>query len=430
MKIQIYNEISEKCLIGATFLRPQCFTQIRAELEPKDFWNERHQVLFKTLIEIADSGNPIDASIVSNQLEKKGALEKVGGKNYLFDLVNEISTSAGVDYHIKAVKEARVIRDLMELSDKIQINLKSMMPVSEILSNLRNSIINMNTGTKVNVIPLSNALKETIARLEILSKADGKLRGIPSGFIDVDHFTAGWQPGELIVIAGRPAMGKSVIAKDLAEASTVPVAYFSLEMSVNELIKRQLAGRSKVNFEALRTGRINDEDWTKIIKGTERLVGMQINYIDTGALTIDQIVATSENLKITEDIGLIIIDYLQLITTKSRLEIREREVAEISRKLKVLARSLGIPIICLAQLNRQCELRNDKRPKLSDLRESGAIEQDADVVAFIYREYMYNRQASKYDAELIIAKGRNIRTGKIRLHFDGAHQTFRDAIKS
>ena len=430
MKIQMYNEISEKCLIGSVFLRPECFTQIRAELEPKDFWNERHQVLFKTFIETADNGSPIDVLVVSNELEKKGALAKAGGRDYLVDLVDQIAISAGVQYHIEAVKEARVTRDLMELSDKIQIDLKSMMPVSEILSSLRNSIIKMNVGTKVDVIPLSNALKETIDRLEILSKADGKLRGIPSGFIDVDHFTAGWQPGELIVIAGRPAMGKSVIAKDLAEASTVPVAYFSLEMSVNELIKRQLAGRSKVNFETLRTARINDEDWAEIIKGAGRLARMEINYIDTGSLTIDQIVAISENLKMTEDIGLVIIDYLQLITTKYRLEIREREVAEISRKLKVLARSLGIPIICLAQLNRQCELRNDKRPKLSDLRESGAIEQDADVVAFIYREYMYNRQAPKYDAELIIAKGRNIRTGIIRLHFDGAHQTFRDAIKS
>ena len=251
MKIQMYNEISEKCLIGSVFLRQECFTQIRAELEPKDFWNERHQVLFKTFIETADNGSPIDVLVVSNELEKKGALAKAGGRDYLVDLVDQIAISAGVQYHIEAVKEARVTRDLMELSDKIQIDLKSMMPVSEILSNLRNSIIKMNVGTKVDVIPLSNALKETIDRLEILSKADGKLRGIPSGFIDVDHFTAGWQPGELIVIAGRPAMGKSVIAKDLAEASTVPVAYFSLEMSVNELIKRQLAGRSKVNFEAI-----------------------------------------------------------------------------------------------------------------------------------------------------------------------------------
>ena len=224
-------------------------------------------------------------------------------------------------------------------------------------------------------------------------------------------------------------MGKSILAKDLAEGAGVPVAYFTLEMSVEELTKRHLAGRGMVNLEALRTGRVTDEDWGKVIRAADSMNDVSIHYVDRGNMTIDDILATSENLKMTEGVGLVVIDYLQLIRPKERLEIREREVSEISRKLKGMARNLEIPVICLAQLNRQCEARENKRPRLSDLRESGSLEQDADIVGFLYREAAYDNQAPKSEAEFIIGKGRNIRVGTVKLYFDGEHQAFRNAIK-
>ena len=303
------------------------------------------------------------------------------------------------------------------------------MQVNDILSDLRNSIVKMDTGKKEKVVTLKEALHRTIDRIEVLSKAGGKLSGTPSGFIEIDRFTGGWQQGELIIIAGRPGMGKSILAKDFAEASGVPVVYFTLEMSVEELTKRQLSSKAKVKFEALRTGRVNNGDWPSIIKAANTLANVPIHYIDMANITVDELIATSENLRMTEQVGLVVIDYLQLIRTKERLEIREREVSEISRKLKGMARNLEIPVICLAQLNRQCEARPNKRPRLSDLRESGSLEQDADIVAFIYREHVYDERAPKHEAEFIIAKGRNIRTGTVGLFFDGEHQTFRDATR-
>ena len=277
------------------------------------------------------------------------------------------------------------------------------------------------------VIALKEALGNTIKAIEEISQAEGNVIGVRSGFTRIDRITGGWQPGELILIAGRPGMGKSVFAKDVAENASVPVAYFSLEMSTNELIKRQLASRSKVNFEAIRTGRVNQKDWDRIISGANSLEEVPIFYVDRASMSIDELEGIAQGLKMSEDIGLVVIDYLQLLRSRVRSEGREREVSEISRRLKALARDLEVPVICLSQLNRQCEMRGkDKRPYLSDLRESGALEQDSDIVAFLYRAVVYDQQAAKHEAEFIIGKGRNIRTGRIKLFFDGGHQTFKN----
>jgi replicative DNA helicase len=297
--------------------------------------------------------------------------------------------------------------------------------VTEILSKIRKTILHIKGGEKAKVIPLSEALNETVKVIEALCQSPGHVIGVPSGFSKIDRITGGWQAGELIYLAGRPGMGKSVFAKDLAENSGVPVAYFSLEMSTVELIKRQLSGRSRVNFEALRTGRVSGEDWDRIMRGADGLTGVPIFYVDRASLTIEELEGLAQGLKMTEDIGLIVIDYLQLLRSRSRSEGREREVSDISRRLKALARDLQLPVICLCQLNRQCEMRGaDKRPILSDLRESGSLEQDADIVAFLYRASVYDQTAPKHGAEFIVAKGRNIRTGRIKLFFDGGHQCF------
>lgn len=428
MNPKLYDYGSEQALIGGILLRPENLVKIRAELSPEDFGSERHTILLTAFSEIADRGDPIEPSVIVKDLEKSGNLAKAGGKDYLTELVEAIHTSAGSDYHIEAVKEARVRRTLMNLSDKIRGELNSGTPVGDIMSDLRNLIVQMNEGQKNKIIRLSDALHSTISHIEALGQAKGGVSGIPSGFVDIDHHTGGFQPGEVIIIAGRPGMGKSILAKDFAENAGVPVAYFSLEMSVQELTKRQLAGKGQVNFEALRTGRLTDGDWSRIIEASNSLAKVPIHYIDMANITIDELIAISENIKMNEDVGLVVIDYLQLIRLRSPLQVREREVSEISRKLKGLARGLEIPVICLAQLNRQCEARGkNKRPRLSDLRESGSLEQDADVVAFIYRDHVYKASAPRHEAEFIIAKGRNIRTGTVPLFFDGEHQSFRNA---
>lgn len=425
--LKLYNVGSEITIIGAILLRPSSLVEVRAELSSEAFGDQRTKTIFETIIKISSKGEPIDMVILSNELDKAGLLKRAGGKEFLGEILGQISTSAGLSYHIRELKECQSRRTLAELAGRIQNHLRENVDVVEILSGIRKTIMDIKGGEKAKVIPLKEALGDTIQAIAELCKAEGHVIGIRSGFSKIDRTTGGWQPGELILIAGRPGMGKSVIAKDFTENSGVPVAYFSLEMSTNELIKRQLAGRSNVNFEAIRTGRVNQRDWDRIISGANSLQGVPIFYVDRASLTIDELEGIAQGLKMTKDIGLVVIDYLQLLKSRIRNEGREREVSEISRRLKALARDLEVPVICLSQLNRQCEMRGgDKRPILSDLRESGALEQDADIVAFLYRAAVYDRQAPKHGAEFIIAKGRNIRTGRIKLFFDGGHQAFKN----
>ncbi len=429
MSVNLFNLESERYILGALLIRPKCLSQVKAELSPdSDFTYESNRTLLKTFIEIGERGDPLELPTIFNELEKNGYLAAAGGKKYLMDVAGSCSTSTGLGYHIQAVKDATLTRRLKELLGQIENDLKSGVPGENIIFNIRDCIISLNGGAKkARVVTLREGLHKTIDHIQKLSESGG-LTGVSSGFQDIDRFTGGWQPGELVIIAGRPGMGKSVIAKDFAEAAGVPVAYFSLEMSIEELGKRHLSGAGNIKFESVRSGRLNDSEWERTIKAGDALPVDTIHLVDSPNITIDELVVEAENLKMTKNIGLVVIDYLQLIRTKSRSESREREVADISRKLKSLARSLEVPVICLAQLNRQVESRDKKIPRLADLRESGAIEQDADIVAFLYRESMYSENASKHDAKFIIAKGRNVRTGTVNLFFDGQHQVFKNAI--
>ena len=425
--IRLYNVESEISIIGAILLRPSALAEIRAELNSSAFGDQRIKTIFETMMKISTKGEPLDMVILSNELEKAGLLKRAGGKDFLGEIVKQIATSAGLSYHIRELKECQARRTLAELAGRVQDDLRENVEVAEILSGIRKTIMDIKGDAKVKVIALKEALENSIKAIEELCKAEGHVIGVPSGFTKIDRITGGWQAGELILVAGRPGMGKSVLAKDLAENSGVPVAYISLEMSTNELVKRQLAGRSRVNFEAIRTGRVNENDWDRIIAGANKLEGIPIFYVDRASLTIDEIEGIAQGLKLSENIGLVVIDYMQLLRSRIRNEGREREVSEISRRLKALARDLEVPVVCLSQLNRQCEMRGrDKRPILSDLRESGSLEQDSDIVAFLYRAVVYDQQAAKHEAEFIIGKGRNIRTGRIKLFFDGGHQTFKN----
>lgn len=416
---------SEQCIIGGILINPDCLRQIRAELTPEDFSTDKHQYLFQSFLDITDRGDPILPTSIVDDLTRKKQITKAGGNDYLADIIINVHTSADWKYHVKQLKINKLRQTLLGISNDIADGIKSN-DARDLLVNIKERITKIRPGdVNRDVVELTDALPSVVASLE-----RGEDPGITTGLYGLDSLVGGWQSGDLIILAGRPGMGKSVLAKDFSEAAKVPILYFSLEMPKDQLIKRQFAGQANVNYTSIRRSKIKPDDWPKIVQAADKLNQMPIAYNDNANITIDELIATCEARKRKEEIGLVIIDYLQLISTKRRGEKREEEVALISRKLKGLARSLNIPVICLAQLNRSCELRGgDKKPMLSDLRESGAIEQDADFVIFIWREAVYKKSAEKNEALLIVAKGRNTGTGIVSVYFDGSRQIFRNPIK-
>jgi replicative DNA helicase len=409
---------SEQTILGAILLRSEILPRVKQRVKATDFMSEKNCHIYKAICKLVKDGHvPEPASLVG-----------VLGDTYeadIISLVADIHTSVGWEYHAEQMVEAATRRNLLELADMIRGGIESRSTSSEILSDIKKRVTKLSdTGGKAteSIVDLLPGVVESLEK--------GSVRpGVGSGFYDIDRITGGWQNGELIIIAGRPGMGKSLLAKDFAEAAKVPTLIFSLEMSKAELIKRQLSGASRVDFESIRTSNVADSDWDSISRAANKLSDLPIYYNDSGRLTIDQLCAIAETKKLTKGIGLVIIDYLQLIRSVEKADQREREVANLSRELKTLARTLDIPVICLAQLNRECEKRVPPRPRLFDLRESGAIEQDADIVGFLFRPWVYNRDADQHEAHFIIAKSRNTRTGTIKLVFDGSIQRFDSAVR-
>ena len=420
------HSYSELALIGAALLRPDCLQEIAAEIDPSEFHGP-NRIIYKTLVEMLHNNIPIEIGTLYTELQRKNRLHKAGGKNYLFEIAEAAVTTSSVSYHISVLKEKSTHRKLQSFLVSTFDKLKHNTPIDDILSDFKDLIANVHVDPQTNVISMLEGIKHTFTEIES-ARNSGQLTGIPSGFTDIDSYTGGWQPGELIVIAGRPGMGKSALVKHFAENSGVPTLYFTLEMSYRDIIKRQLAANSNVNFNNIRLGSLSDQQWNNLIKAANSLAKLPIYFVDIGYLTIDQLLSITKYSVTKYNIGLVIIDYLQLLKKKTRIESREQEIADISRKLKNLAKEHNIPLICVAQLNRKCEerLQTRKRPILSDLRESGAIEQDADIVAFLYRENLYYPDANENQAEFILAKGRNIKIGTIDLYWDGSHQCFRN----
>ena len=408
---------SEQAIIGAILLNPKILPRVQQRIKPTDFLSEKNETIYRAINRVAKAGYAVEPSAILS--ETPGFAEYLGG------IIQDVAISTGWEYHAKRMVETRTKQSLVELADMIRGHLESKASSAEILSDIKKRVTKLgDTGGRVTK-SLADVLPGVISSLE-----KGTVKpGVKSGFVDIDRITGGWQKGELVIIAGRPGMGKSLIAKDFAEAANVPTLIFSLEMSKAELVKRQIAGVSRVDFESIRTSNIADDDWHDVISAANKLSQLPIFYNDSGRLTIDELCAIAETKKLTKNIGLVIIDYLQLIKSVERADMREREVANISRELKTLARTLDIPVICLAQLNRECEKRMPPKPRLSDLRESGAIEQDADIVGFLYRPYVYSKDADQHEAHFIIAKSRNTRTGTIKLVFDGSIQVFNSAVR-
>lgn len=424
---------SEKALLSAIIIdgvrnaNPTVISKVVTELTDKDFTVRRNRDIFSIMMALHEKGQPFfDAVAIQNEANLRKVLQGTEGLKYVSGIFKGAATTTGLDYHIGEIKAARKRRDTAAFKAKI-----ADMPIDGFMETAETAFLEFRekTAETGGVSTFAEITGEAFNEIDKARKGGG-FPGIPSGFPSIDRYTAGWQPGEVIIIAARPGMGKSVFAKDCAEAAGVPVLYFSLEMSNRELAKRHLSGLSGINFKRVKNADVSEDDVVKLLKTVDRFESLPIFYSDKASMTMSDIRSLSMGMKIRENIGLIIIDYLQLIRPTERLRDRQQEVADMSRNLKILAKDLDVPVICLAQVNRQCEQRSDKRPILSDLRESGAIEQDADIVAFLYREWVYKSEVDEHQAEFMIQKGRNIQTGTINLYFDGAHQKFRSATST
>ncbi len=406
-------------------------------LAPDDFYDPRNQQIFETMLELYEERASIDVLTVSNKLEEKGALEKIGGLSYLTTLVNSTPTAAHVVHYSNIVQKKGTLRKLIRAaSDIINSSYTEVEDVDALLDISEQKLFGVSQKyLKQNFIPLSAVLHDTFDRIDELHKERGKLRGVSTGFSDLDHLLGGLQKSDLIILASRPSMGKTSLALDMVRHigvnEKIPVGVFSLEMSKEQLGDRLLAAEADVDMWRMRTGRLSDEgennDFERIGHAMGRLADAPIYIDDSASSNIMEIRTKARRLQAEHDLGLIVVDYLQLMEGRNT-ENRVQEVSEISRALKSLSRELNIPVLALSQLSRAVESRNPPIPQLSDLRESGSIEQDADVVMFIYREDLYKGKNAKrpHVAEIHIKKHRNGPTGQLELYFDQAKTSFKN----
>ena len=427
------NIEAEQSVIGAVLLENNALIQALETLKVDDFYHEAHRQIFLCMVELSEKNEPVDLITLTENLRKKNMLEEIGGASYLTDISNKIPTAANIEYYTKIVKEKSILRSLIHAATGIvskasigQEEVESILDFSEktIFEIAENQI-------KRSFYPLKDIIKSTFKDIEKLYEKKEHITGSPSGFNDLDNMTSGFQPSDLVIIAGRPSMGKTAFALNIAQYAAceagIPTAIFSLEMSKEQLAQRMLCSEARIDNAKLRSGFIAESDWGKLSIGAGKLSEAKLFIDDTPGNTVFEMRTKARRLKAEHGLGLVIIDYLQLMSgSKIRSDSREQEISEISRSLKGLAKELNIPVLALSQLNRKVEDRTDRRPHMADLRESGAIEQDADVILFIYRDEVYHPDAedAKGKAEIIIGKQRNGPIGTTTLAFLNAYTRF------
>jgi replicative DNA helicase len=413
---------AEVSVLGAMLLSPEAVVRAMEILRPEDFYQEVHQLIFAAMLELFNQTRPIDIVTTGEQLRQRNQLEQVGGLAYLMELANMVPTAAHLEHYADVVRSSSVLRQIIGVATELVTSAyRADKGPQDILDQAQAALFQLAQHGNQEVARLQEVLMETFSRLEMLYGSQGKLVGLPTGFTDLDRMTAGFQASDLIVVAARPSMGKTMLCLNLARhvalQQHVPVLLFSLEMSREQLALRLLSAESEIEGHRLRTGELDGQAWSKLSLALGRLGESPIYIDDTPGISALELRAKARRLKAQQDIGLIIIDYMQLMQGR-RSENRQQEISDISRSLKALARELHVPVVTLSQLSRAVESRNDKRPMLSDLRESGAIEQDADLVAFLYREDYYSKEADNPEiTELIVAKQRNGPTGVVKLLF-------------
>ena len=414
------DQDAEQAVLGAMLIDPDAVSRAMEILRPEDFYRPGHRLLFQAMIDLADHEQAVDVVTAASALRKTGHLEAVGGAAYLAELQDVVATSANVAYHARIIADRALLRGLIEAgTDIARQGYEAEGDPAEILDQAEERIFRLSHKRTGTALPLSAVLIDAFTHLEARYNNPDVL-GVPSGFPDLDRLTAGFQPSDLTVIAARPSMGKTTfilnVARNAARAG-VPVALFSLEMSREQLALRLLCSEAGIDSQKIRQGRVEQGEWAILSKALGDLGDAPIYIDDSPSLSALDIRARSRRLKAEHHLGLVIIDYMQLMQGSARAENRQQEISQISRSLKALAREIEVPVIALSQLSRAVEARQDRRPMLSDLRESGAIEQDADVVAFIYRDDYYNADSDQAGVvDIIVAKQRNGPTGVCRLH--------------
>ncbi|HHV95869.1 MAG TPA: replicative DNA helicase [Clostridiaceae bacterium] len=430
-KIPPQNIEAEQSVLGSMLLDKDVIPGVLEVLKKEDFYREDHAEIFEAIADLFDRAEPIDIITVSERLKERGTLDKVGGLEYITNIATGVHTTANVKYYVGIVEEKSILRKLIKAASEIMaISYEAAEDVNVILDKAEKCIFDIlqKRSTK-GFVHIKDVLVDTFNRLEELYNNKEFITGVPSGFIDLDYKTAGFQNSDLILIAARPAMGKTAFALNVAQYAAVhkkiPVAIFSLEMSKEQIVNRFLCSEALIDSQKLKTGNLDDDDWDKIALALGPLSEAPIYIDDTPGISVMEIRAKCRRLKLEKNLGLVVIDYLQLMQGRGKFENRQQEISDISRSLKILAKEINVPVIALSQLSRAPDARSDHRPVLSDLRESGAIEQDADMVIFIYRDDYYNPDTEKKNiAEIIIAKHRNGSTGTVELIWLGQYTKF------
>jgi replicative DNA helicase len=437
-KLPPQNVEAEQSVLGGILIENEAIHKVLEILTPEDFYRDAHRKIFDTLIDLSERDEPADLITLTNELRKKDHLDVVGGASYVTSLIDSVATAANIEYYARIVKEKAVLRRLIETSTEIITqSYEDRSDVESLLDEAERSIFQISENrVRPSFYSIRDIVKQSFKTLERLYEKKELVTGIPSGFKDLDQRTAGFQPADLIIVAGRPSMGKTAFCLNLAQYAAIekrtPVAIFSLEMSKEQLVIRMLCSEAEVDGSRLRTGFLTESDWPRLTLAAGNLSDAPIFIDDTAALSVLELRAKARRLLAEHGLGLVIVDYLQLMKGRAKAESRQQEISEISRSLKGLAKELNVPVMAVSQLSRRTEERQGMRPQLSDLRESGAIEQDADLILFIYRDEVYNRaedNPNRGKAEVIIGKQRNGPTGKVELAFLDKYTTFKDLYK-
>lgn len=436
-KLPPQNTEAEQCLLGCLMLDKDAIVKIVDSIKADDFYKGGHQDIYQTMAELYEKSDPIDILSVSSRLKEKNKLDDIGGSAYLTSLVNSVPTATHVANYAKIVRQKKILRDLISASEQIGLSaFDEAEDVDELLDKAEKTVFGIGQRSlSQTFIPIKEILSDTFERLDELSKYKGKLRGIPTGFSDLDRILGGLQRSDLVILAARPSMGKTSLALDIARHVAVmenqPVGLFSLEMSKDQLADRLLASMANINMWNLRNGRLASDDYSRIQHAMGSLSDAPLYIDDAGSLNMLQMRAMARRLQANKGLSLIVVDYLQLMEPMNRFQSAVQQVTENSRALKILAKELNVPVLVLSQLSRAVESRIPQIPRLADLRESGAIEQDADVVMFIYREDKYNENSAEPNiARILIEKHRNGPTGGTNLYFDEQRVSFRNLDKT
>ena len=428
---------AEASVLGAMMLSKDAIADVVESLREHDFYKPSHATIFGVILDLYGRGEPVDALTVSAELQRKGESARVGGAPYLHTLVQGVPTAANASYYAQIVHERAILRRLVEAGTRIvQMGYQGQGNVDDVVDRAQAEVYDVtDKRTSEDYQKLSDLMGDALTEIEAIGNRGGERVGVPTGFEDFDKLTNGLHPGQLVIIAARPSIGKSTLALDFARAASIDngltSAFFSLEMGRNEIVMRLLSAEAGVSLHNMRSGMMSDNDWDKLARKMASVSEAPLFIDDSANLTMMEIRAKARRLKQRHNLKLIIVDYLQLMTSGRRVENRQQEVSEFSRQFKLLAKELEVPVVALSQLNRGPEQRTDKRPMLADLRESGSLEQDADVVVLIHREDAYDRESPRAgEADLIVAKHRNGPTGPVTVAFQGHYSRFVDMART